>query len=368
MSVVVLILGIVVTAAGIAAIGFGIPLNDFTLSTTLYITGTIGLVGGFILVSLSAVITELGRVAEGLKNRSPAPRSNAAARQGAESQEPMIAPVAQPAVLNQPVIQPAAAPAAPPLPPGPMIAPPAPAGANGLRAPPQSSITARPDAPSRQPHPAEAYPPAAPSAVEVSAAAIERLRSSIPRTERPRAEPAGPDMDEAPLSPNGAMHHPGPQSRPPEAAPNEPRITAEDRAGDPAVEALKASRLDFLFRSKPAARPAPQQPQPENFDAYWPADARQPPGRAAPAEPRQRTDQVERQPTYVPPPEPLAQAQAHAPVPANEPPLPAILKSGVVDGMAYTLYADGSIEAKLPHGTVRFGSIAELRAHIESNS
>jgi hypothetical protein len=33
--------------------------------------------------------------------------------------------------------------------------------------------------------------------------------------------------------------------------------------------------------------------------------------------------------------------------------------------MAYTLYADGSIEAKLPHGTVRFGSSAELRAHIE---
>jgi hypothetical protein len=46
----------------------------------------------------------------------------------------------------------------------------------------------------------------------------------------------------------------------------------------------------------------------------------------------------------------------------------AILKSGVVDGMAYTLYSDGSIEARLPHGTVRFGSIGELRAHIESNS
>src|SRR5262249_8968753 len=45
-----------------------------------------------------------------------------------------------------------------------------------------------------------------------------------------------------------------------------------------------------------------------------------------------------------------------------------ILKSGVVDGMAYTLYTDGSIEAKLPDGTVRFGSIAELRAHIERNS
>jgi hypothetical protein len=52
----------------------------------------------------------------------------------------------------------------------------------------------------------------------------------------------------------------------------------------------------------------------------------------------------------------------------QEPAAAAILKSGVVEGMAYTLYADGSIEAELPTGTVRFGSIAKLRAHIESNS
>ena len=44
-----------------------------------------------------------------------------------------------------------------------------------------------------------------------------------------------------------------------------------------------------------------------------------------------------------------------------------ILKSGVVEGMAYTLYSDGSIEAQLPGGTVRFGSITELRNHIEKN-
>ena len=57
------------------------------------------------------------------------------------------------------------------------------------------------------------------------------------------------------------------------------------------------------------------------------------------------------------------------PAPLEEPRAAAtILKSGVVDGMAYTLYTDGSIEAKLPDGTVRFGSIAELRAHIERNS
>jgi hypothetical protein len=45
-----------------------------------------------------------------------------------------------------------------------------------------------------------------------------------------------------------------------------------------------------------------------------------------------------------------------------------ILKSGVVEGMAYTLYSDGSIEAELPQGTLRFGSIEALRNHIESSA
>jgi len=45
-----------------------------------------------------------------------------------------------------------------------------------------------------------------------------------------------------------------------------------------------------------------------------------------------------------------------------------VLKSGVVDGMAYTLYSDGSIEAQLPQGTLRFGSITELRHHLEQSA
>ena len=44
---------------------------------------------------------------------------------------------------------------------------------------------------------------------------------------------------------------------------------------------------------------------------------------------------------------------------------PAILKSGVIDGMPYTLYADGSIEAQLPQGMVKFASVDALRAHLE---
>jgi hypothetical protein len=45
-----------------------------------------------------------------------------------------------------------------------------------------------------------------------------------------------------------------------------------------------------------------------------------------------------------------------------------VLKSGVVEGMAYTLYSDGSIEAQLPQGTLRFGSIGALRSHIENSA
>jgi hypothetical protein len=45
-----------------------------------------------------------------------------------------------------------------------------------------------------------------------------------------------------------------------------------------------------------------------------------------------------------------------------------VLKSGVLNGMAYTLYSDGSIEAQLPQGTLRFGSITELRNHIEQST
>jgi hypothetical protein len=41
-----------------------------------------------------------------------------------------------------------------------------------------------------------------------------------------------------------------------------------------------------------------------------------------------------------------------------------ILKSGVIDGMVYTLYTDGSIEAELPQGTLKFASIDELRDYL----
>jgi hypothetical protein len=66
----------------------------------------------------------------------------------------------------------------------------------------------------------------------------------------------------------------------------------------------------------------------------------------------------------VPPVRPSTPASAAPAEPSAPQAPPIILKSGVLDGMAYTLYSDGSIEAELPQGTKRFASIPELRAHI----
>lgn len=85
------------------------------------------------------------------------------------------------------------------------------------------------------------------------------------------------------------------------------------------------------------------------FDQAWPEPAR---ARLDPAQARRRSP-----PAAEPPPEP--------PAPAQEEPAVTVLKSGVVDGMAYSLYSDGSIEAQMPEGMMRFASIDELRSHLD---
>lgn len=45
-----------------------------------------------------------------------------------------------------------------------------------------------------------------------------------------------------------------------------------------------------------------------------------------------------------------------------------ILKSGMINDVAYTLFSDGSIETQAPGGTLRFASIEEFRKHLESSA
>jgi hypothetical protein len=107
-------------------------------------------------------------------------------------------------------------------------------------------------------------------------------------------------------------------------------------------------RPDKIFAPPPPPAARVERPtQSSYFDTMWPADTHTP-KRPLAEEPE---PEAKPEPVSAPPGEPVA-----------------ILKSGVVDGMAYTLYVDGSIEAELPHGTLRFASINELRDHLAKSA
>ena len=117
-----------------------------------------------------------------------------------------------------------------------------------------------------------------------------------------------------------------------------------ERAAARASEPLAPDLLSADLRPHPSAagEAPPVAPIPPSFDDAWP-----------------KTDRVRRGGRNAAP-------DAAPPVPAQaDAPQVTVLKSGVVDGMAYSLYSDGSIEAQMPEGMMRFASIDELRAHLD---
>jgi hypothetical protein len=191
-------------------------------------------------------------------------------------------------------------------------------------------------------------------------AALERLRGKFPTLVRLENAPVVEDADVS-LSPT-------PSVRADEVVAEANYAAAQQTNG--AAPARIEPRLEV--QPRPANRPE----RAKNFEAFWPKKQR--PGREAPA-PAVQQPAAQQPPTLpvepVLTPEPV-QFQFREPAPEPRPAAPApeppttisILKSGVVDGMAYTLYSDGSIEAQLPQGMLRFGSIAELRNHIEQSA
>ena len=130
----------------------------------------------------------------------------------------------------------------------------------------------------------------------------------------------------------------------------------EPAAGEPGAPPLPPA-------PPPADEPSP--PPPATFEDAWPKADR---GRPGDVPPQRRSSRLTAQPAE--PKVPAAAAERAAPPPTPPPqaePAAAVtvLKSGVVDGMAYSLYSDGSIEAQMPEGMMRFASIDELRAHLD---
>ncbi|WP_375310036.1 DUF308 domain-containing protein [Bradyrhizobium sp. A5] len=284
MTLALLIAGIFAVVAGLLAILFGYANRDFSVGSTLIISGTIAVCSGMLLAGLYTAVVELKGIARRLAGSAAAPE-----------------------VRVRPVLPALGVPGAPE---------PAPAGRIEPSAPPQ---------------PPAAGPP--PWLGEASA------------RERPRVE--APPEPEAPTPP---------------AAPEPPRrrnlmFASTSRKERERAES-KASDGSPTPPEEPAAAAVPEIP-PASFDDAWPKPDRMRPPEppAASRRPPQRSPSI------------FAEAAPSSPVPdpapaVDQPPV-TVLKSGVVDGMAYSLYSDGSIEAQMPEGMMRFASIDELRAHLD---
>ncbi|HET8973609.1 MAG TPA: hypothetical protein VFN63_10010 [Pseudolabrys sp.] len=164
------------------------------------------------------------------------------------------------------------------------------------------------------------------------------------------AAPTLPNPEEAPMAEEDEITLSSPQP----SGGSVPKTDVKGLAGRGRQEPATS------WKPSPASTPpvgSPPRPlQPARFDAMWPAEAKSPKSSVS----------DDAKPSFAsasdtfPPERPEPEAQKSRAV--------AILKSGVVDGMGYTLYVDGSIEAELPQGTLRFASIKELRSHLEKNS
>jgi hypothetical protein len=265
-----LVAGIACLLAGLLAIGFGIPINEFGLGNTLILAGAVTACTGLIILSLWVVAKELKSMAGQLGRGPSLAKGNARQPMGSLEDSSGILPGASDA---------GAASSAPP--PAPWLEEEA-----GRDRPRQEA-----------PLPIAPEPPAAKPRRNL-------MFSSSSRKERERAQ---------------------------------------GRAGDSFIE------------SEVTAPPVEiNTPVPPTFDDAWPKSERARPADAP----------LPRRGPRAPTTFSEAASPREASVVEDHPPV-TVLKSGVVDGMAYSLYSDGSIEAQMPEGMMRFASIDELRSHLD---
>jgi hypothetical protein len=283
MVAVLLIAGIGFLLAGLLAIGFGIPVKEFSFGNTLILTGAVAACTGMVMFGLWMVVRELKNIARRLGPGTA--QGDQAAEDGG-----FLFSRGQPAPENAGSAEPAA-----------------------LSPPPWYDEAASRDR-VRNDVPAASEPVEAAPAVK---ARRNLLFSSSSRKERERAQartadPSAPDLRPAP--------------------PAAPPPTPESSEAPPAT-----------------------------FDDAWPKSER---ARAADAPLPRRSGRAPS--TFTEAGAGATGADRYPPAAQNEeqPPV-TVLKSGVVDGMAYSLYSDGSIEAQMPEGMMRFASIDELRSHLD---
>jgi hypothetical protein len=336
MSLLLLAFGTLLALAGVVLAVSGVSLSEHTFDASIVTPGVVAVIGGLVLFALGLALRVLQRIEKALETR-PMPRA------------------ARPAEMAPPAAE-------------------VPAEPGRVALPPRTADGAAP------PRIAPRTEPAATSGLSVSAdeKRLEELSGKLAEKSPAAARLANArnaEFDFA-LSPKAAA--------PKSLSPGEPADDEETKeVGEaPAVRRFNGTggtritpRLDLSARTPLGA----QRAKGPAFDSLWPKAPR--PLRAvqssaAPAAATAAVPSAVAAPAVAVPaaiePEPVnepvpAEAPSAVP-PAEETPAITILKSGVVDGMAYTLFSDGSIEAELPQGTLRFGSITELRNHIEQSA
>jgi len=71
MSMVMFVIGCVAVMVGAVMVAFGIPVSEFSFGNTLIVSGTTLASGGLIVITVSAVVSQLQRIAEALAGRAP---------------------------------------------------------------------------------------------------------------------------------------------------------------------------------------------------------------------------------------------------------------------------------------------------------
>lgn len=182
---------------------------------------------------------------------------------------------------------------------------------------------------------------------------LRRIAQLLEARPQPRAADA-PVLSEPPLGLAPLVQAPvvpvPPLKEPVVPSPSVPPAPDPHAETDPAVHPVM---LDPAIVEPHAPAPTPPKPEQSAFDAMWASAAR--------AAQRERTpDPADEHHSDVTLPPPKSTPGAGETV--------TVFKSGVIDGMAYTLYTDGSIEAEMPGGTVRFATVDDLRAYLDEHA
>jgi len=342
MSILLYVAGAILVAIGAVLIGIGIPINEFSFGNTLIVAGSVAMVGGVIVLALGAVLRQL-QIMTDVYGR--------AAGRAAK------APDVEPQGIQPRAAAPAPAPAVPPSAPARVPFPPKPKNQPRSEVAPRDPFEAPPSEPrgDRAPPPFTLTPPMAPPAPSHLPPRPEEELFGAPALPNPEGASMF-DRDEAPARALNPPRDFEPRSPPP--------FLGRDPRDDEAEREIAA----FAPPRRPAPPPLPsvepaEKPGRTYFDSMWPPEppveplsAEPEPAPAAPPERHEESDVTAEQ---------RFEPEAAEAAPVEEPRSVPILKSGVVDGMGYTLYVDGSIEAELPQGILRFASINELRAHLE---